>query len=150
VLPLAGPERYTTISRAAYPDGSRWWVVAVIEVRDGRIFAAETYFAPEFEAPRVAPRARRADVDRPLTAGTLRGARARSQPEAPIERPQRPTTVHGEAANAGHRVLASDDAEVEAYLETALDAPPPQRDEDEPRSGPDTVAVLDFGASSRS
>lgn len=51
VLPLAGPERYTTISRAAYPDGSRWWVVAVIEVRDGRIFAAETYFAPEFEAP---------------------------------------------------------------------------------------------------
>jgi GMP synthase (glutamine-hydrolysing) len=43
-------------------------------------------------------------------------------------------------------VLASDDAEVEAYLETALDAPPPQRDEDEPRSGPDTVAVLDFGS----
>ena len=26
-------------------------------------------------------------------------------------------TVHGEAANAGHRVLAPDDAEVEAYLE---------------------------------
>ena len=43
-------------------------------------------------------------------------------------------------------MLASDDAEVEAYLETALDAPPPQRDEDEPRSGPDTVAVLDFGS----
>ena len=34
-------------------------------------------------------------------------------------------TVHGEAANAGHRVLAPDDAEVEAYLETALNAPGP-------------------------
>ena len=32
-------------------------------------------------------------------------------------------TVHGEVANAGHRVLAPDDAEVEAYLETALKAP---------------------------
>ena len=36
-------------------------------------------------------------------------------------------TVHGEAANAGHRVLAPDDAEVEAYLETALHAPAPDR-----------------------
>ena len=36
-------------------------------------------------------------------------------------------TIHGEAANAGHRVLAPDDAEVEAYLETALNAPAPAR-----------------------
>ena len=36
---------------------------------------------------------------------------------------ERGKTVHGEAANAGHRVLAPDDAEVEAYLETALKAP---------------------------
>ncbi len=36
---------------------------------------------------------------------------------------QRGKTVHGELANAGHRVLAPDDAEVEAYLEVALDAP---------------------------
>ena len=36
-------------------------------------------------------------------------------------------TVHGEAANAEHRVLAPDDAEVEAYLETALRAPGPER-----------------------
>jgi GMP synthase (glutamine-hydrolysing) len=55
-------------------------------------------------------------------------------------------TVHGEAANAGHRVLAPDDAEVEAYLETALNAPTPER------TGPDVaiadgpVAVLDFGS----
>jgi GMP synthase (glutamine-hydrolysing) len=52
-------------------------------------------------------------------------------------------TVHGEAANAGHRVLAPDDAEVEAYLEAALHAPPPQRAE--ASTQPDTVVVLDFG-----
>ena len=59
-------------------------------------------------------------------------------------------TVHGEPANAGHRVLAPDDAEVEAYLETALKAPPPARPAtDRPGGGraePDTVVVLDFGS----
>jgi GMP synthase (glutamine-hydrolysing) len=55
-------------------------------------------------------------------------------------------TVHGEAANAGHRVLAPDDAEVEAYLEQALHAPPPQRVETEAPEQPETVAVLDFGS----
>ncbi|HEX8939537.1 MAG TPA: glutamine-hydrolyzing GMP synthase [Candidatus Limnocylindrales bacterium] len=70
---------------------------------------------------------------------------------------RRGKTVHGEAANAGHRVLAPDDAEVEAYLESALNAPPPARQRDDrpgaavPRgesSGaePDTVVVLDFGS----
>ena len=54
--------------------------------------------------------------------------------------------MHGEAANAGHRVLAPDDAEVEAYLEQALHAPPPQRVEPEAAEQPDTVAVLDFGS----
>jgi GMP synthase (glutamine-hydrolysing) len=52
-------------------------------------------------------------------------------------------TVHGEAANAGHRILAPDDAEVEAYLKAALHAPPPQRAE--ASTQPDTVVVLDFG-----
>jgi GMP synthase (glutamine-hydrolysing) len=57
-------------------------------------------------------------------------------------------TVHGEAANAGHRVLAPDDAEVEAYLETALNAPGPERAAtDQPASaGRGVVAVLDFGS----
>ena len=59
---------------------------------------------------------------------------------------ERGRTVHGEAANAGHRVLAPDDAEVEAYLEQALHAPPPARDADEAAPAePDTVLVLDFG-----
>ncbi|MEA2547464.1 MAG: hypothetical protein QOE42_62 [Chloroflexota bacterium] len=61
---------------------------------------------------------------------------------------QRGKTVHGEAANAGHRVLAPDDAEVEAYLETALNAAVPVRSaDDRPDAGePDSVIILDFGS----
>jgi GMP synthase (glutamine-hydrolysing) len=69
---------------------------------------------------------------------------------------RRGKTVHGQAADAGHRVLAPDDAEVEAYLETALNAPAPQRPLDRPggdtphgapaTAQPDMVIVLDFGS----
>ena len=59
---------------------------------------------------------------------------------------ERGRTVHGEAANAGHRVLAPDDAEVEAYLEQALHAPPPVRVDADAAEQPDTVVVLDFGS----
>jgi len=51
VLPLSGPDRFTTVSRAAYPDGSRWWVVSILTMKDDKIWHAETYWAPEFEAP---------------------------------------------------------------------------------------------------
>jgi GMP synthase (glutamine-hydrolysing) len=64
---------------------------------------------------------------------------------APTARRERGRTVHGEAANAGHRVLAPDDAEVEAYLEQALHAPPPDRADAQPAE-PDTVVILDFGS----
>jgi GMP synthase (glutamine-hydrolysing) len=80
------------------------------------------------------------------------------QPGGPVR--QRGKTVHGELANAGHRVLAPDDAEVEAYLETALKAPSPVRSPDDRPGGSlagstgagadlapsDTVIVLDFGS----
>ncbi len=65
---------------------------------------------------------------------------------------KRGKTVHGAPANAGHRVLAPDDAEVEAYLEVALDAPAPERAPDDrptihvPPEPPDSVVVLDFGS----
>ena len=63
---------------------------------------------------------------------------------------ERGKTVHGEAANAGHRVLAPDDAEVEAYLETALNAPAADRSRPTGPIGdaasPDSVVVLDFGS----
>jgi GMP synthase (glutamine-hydrolysing) len=64
--------------------------------------------------------------------------------DAQTDTQHRGKTVHGEAANAGHRVLAPDDAEVEAYLQTALNAPPPTRGTQE-RTPPDSVIVLDFG-----
>ncbi|MEP7378687.1 MAG: nuclear transport factor 2 family protein [Chloroflexota bacterium] len=51
VLPLTGPDRFTTVTRAPYPDGSRWWVVSILTMKDDKIWHAETYFAPEFEAP---------------------------------------------------------------------------------------------------
>ena len=69
---------------------------------------------------------------------------------SPSTHPERGKTVHGEAANAGHRVLAPDDAEVEAYLETALNAPVAERSPDDRPAGipeaPGPVAVLDFGS----
>ena len=71
------------------------------------------------------------------------GGDVAADPEQPRDRGK---TVHGEAANAGHRVLAPDDAEVEAYLETALKAPPPTRDDADRPVEPDTVVVLDFGS----
>src|SRR5574338_175846 len=77
----------------------------------------------------------------------------RALTDSPAEPPIHPSaspsergrTVHGEPANAGHRVLAPDDAEFEAYLEQALHAAPPTR-EDEAPEGPDTVVILDFGS----
>ena len=73
------------------------------------------------------------------------------------DQPKRGKTVYGDAANAGHRVLAPDDAEVEAYLETALKAPGPDRSPDDRPggglsagvgeiAGPDTIVILDFGS----
>src|SRR5574338_618812 len=77
----------------------------------------------------------------------------RALTDSPAEPPIHPSaspsergrTVHGEPANAGHRVLAPDDAEFEAYLEQALHAAPPTRDDEAPE-GPDTVVILDFGS----
>jgi len=89
-------------------------------------------------------------------AAGLEAAGAAIDPVRPGQ-PKRGKTVHGDAANAGHRVLAPDDAEVEAYLETALKAPAPERSPDdrpgagqgvggEESAGPDTVVILDFGS----
>ena len=79
------------------------------------------------------------------------GATPETEPETaadPSAKPptERGKTVHGEAANAGHRVLAPDDAEVEAYLETALNAPSPDRPFGDRPVEPDAVVVLDFGS----
>src|SRR5690606_6398255 len=96
--------------------------------------------------PRALLRRRRWRGRTPLDSGhpSSRSGAALSDPSN--KPPDRGRTVHGEAANAGHRVLAPDDAEVEAYLEQALHAPPPLRVEPETSEQPDTVAVLDFGS----
>jgi ketosteroid isomerase-like protein len=44
-------DRGTSIIRVRYPDGSRWWVVNLYEVRDGKIARSRAFFAPEFEPP---------------------------------------------------------------------------------------------------
>jgi len=80
-----------------------------------------------------------------------RAAATRGEPGVEAEATpsvRRGKTVHGEAANAGHRVLAPDDAEVEAYLETALNAPAPERGAGDRPATTDhgTVVVLDFGS----
>jgi GMP synthase (glutamine-hydrolysing) len=102
---------------------------------------SEDAHAPDLpDVPSVAGVADRLGAGSPTGTNPLdAGSRARTD---------RGKTVHGEAANAGHRVLAPDDAEVEAYLETALHAPPPDRAADTPVAdgGTDTVVVLDFGS----
>ena len=53
VLRIEGKgDTFTGVSRGRYPDGSDWYIVTIAEVRDGRIWRAEDYFAPAFEAPR--------------------------------------------------------------------------------------------------
>jgi GMP synthase (glutamine-hydrolysing) len=60
-------------------------------------------------------------------------------------------TVYGEPEDAGHRVHISDDAEVEAYLDTALGtdasySPAAAPAELEPAAQADSVVILDFGS----
>ena len=51
VVPLASPNEFTVLSATAYPDGRRWHVVSMVELRDDSIYRMEFYFAPELAAP---------------------------------------------------------------------------------------------------
>ena len=44
-------DRGAAITRARYPDGSRWWAIIFYELRDGLIVRNRTFFAPDFEPP---------------------------------------------------------------------------------------------------
>lgn len=44
-------DTFTGVSRGRYPDGSEWHILTIGQIRDGRVWRAETYFAPAFEAP---------------------------------------------------------------------------------------------------
>lgn len=52
VLRIEGTgDTFTGVSRGHYPDGTDWYIVTIAEVRDGRIWRADTYFAQTFEPP---------------------------------------------------------------------------------------------------
>ena len=52
VLRIEGTgDTFTGVSRGRYPDGNDWYILVIGQVRDGRVWRAETYFAQTFEAP---------------------------------------------------------------------------------------------------
>ena len=42
---------FTSMSEAIYPDGSKWYIVAVVEMREGRMAKATRLWAPAYPAP---------------------------------------------------------------------------------------------------
>ena len=44
-------DSYTAAVRARYPDGTDWYIVSMIELKDGLMSHATMFFAPVFEAP---------------------------------------------------------------------------------------------------
>ena len=48
---MGAGDSYTAEFAAVYPGGGSYHIVAVIELRDGRVLGQRTYFAPPFEAP---------------------------------------------------------------------------------------------------
>jgi SnoaL-like domain len=46
-----GGEFYTVTYTTRYPDGSRWYVLTVARVTDGKVRSGHTYFAPILPAP---------------------------------------------------------------------------------------------------
>ena len=51
VVPLTATNEFTVLSAVTYPDGTRWHVVSLVELRDELIYRMEFYYAPELEAP---------------------------------------------------------------------------------------------------
>lgn len=51
VVPLSSATEFTVLIRAQYPDGRWWHIINLCELRDGRIYRAVNYFAPEMPAP---------------------------------------------------------------------------------------------------
>ena len=44
-------DTFTSVQQARYPDGSEWHVVSIGEIRDGRVWRVQTFFAPAFDPP---------------------------------------------------------------------------------------------------
>ena len=44
-------DTFTGVTRSRYPDGTDWHIVTIAQMRNGKLWRAETYFAQTFEAP---------------------------------------------------------------------------------------------------
>ena len=44
-------DEFTGVARSRYPDGTVWHIIALVKVRDGKLWRSTTYFAQEFPAP---------------------------------------------------------------------------------------------------
>lgn len=64
VIPLASPDAFTVTYRIQYPDGRWWHVVGQIELRDGKMYRMENFFAPEMQAPLTNPSGTSTAADR--------------------------------------------------------------------------------------
>ncbi|MDQ2934183.1 MAG: nuclear transport factor 2 family protein [Chloroflexota bacterium] len=64
VLRVEGSDDVLTgVQRARYPDGSIWFIVVIAELRDGRIYRTQSFWAPTFDPP--AWRAQWVELQRP-------------------------------------------------------------------------------------
>lgn len=60
-----GGTSFSMASRSRYPDGTDWYVVSLIQLRDGLVWRATRFFAPLFPAPEW-----RADLVEPMASGS--------------------------------------------------------------------------------
>jgi hypothetical protein len=44
-------DRFTAWARAAYPDGTEWFIVSVSTFKDGKVWRQVEFFAPTFDPP---------------------------------------------------------------------------------------------------
>ena len=51
IVPMSLPNTFVTTIRTSYPDGSHWWVVTLVEMRNDRVARLQSFFAPELPAP---------------------------------------------------------------------------------------------------
>ena len=51
VVPLGSRNEYTTVLRTRYPDGTWWWNVSIAELRDGKLYRLESFYAPQLAPP---------------------------------------------------------------------------------------------------
>ena len=42
---------FTGVQKARYPDGADWYVVIIGEIRDGKVWRVQTFWAPTFDPP---------------------------------------------------------------------------------------------------